>query len=242
MTDLFFEGFAGNEAVIASVAGAGAIAASYDYYWSQAAGAEFPGVLANNFGAIDGALSEFTPFLVAERQIMIDDVSERFITETDPYGRPWQEWADSYRTTAASENVGILRKTEQLYEAVTSPAAYPVADTGSAGDLFLNTGEFPDYWAVQNYGGTVGRGAELPPRQFIGPSPAAIEGMTAVHQGWVNGILDIGISGSGVAQFIHPGSRQFGQRISAQAAARLRGFGLGGAAHRSIVPEVLPPE
>lgn len=215
MSELFAEEFAEFGAISSQIdAIRGGILASFSMNWNWEEGvgiAETPGLIANRIDMVSAGLDDMTPALVAWRQIMIDEVHDRFIEEVDPYGTPWAEWAESYAAKAESTNVGKLRKTEELYEAATNLNAYPVADTMAGGDLFLDTREFPDYWAVQNYGGTVGRGAVIPARQYLGASEEGAAAMIGVFDAWVGGVIDIGMSSRGTAQIRTQG--RYGQRI-----------------------------
>ena len=202
----------------------GAVGASWsmEWEWEEGVGvARTPGLVANRIAWLDAGIKDPTPALVVARQIAIDEVEQRFLTETDPSGAHWAEWSPSYAPVAEEENVGILRKTETLFDAATDPAAYPVADTGFGGDLFLDTAEFPDYWAVQNYGGTVGRGSEIPPRQYIGLSEEGTVAMAGVFDAWIGGLIDISVSQFGTAQIREPRTKQYGVRIGAGTAGAI---------------------
>lgn len=187
-----------------------------------------PRILAGRFDALARSIDDFVPPLVATRQVIVDDVREHFVNEEGPNG-PWQDWSPSYLPQALAENIGILRKTEALYDAATSITAYPIV----GGDIFVNTNEFPDYWKVHQEGGSInsprniakrvmhrraGRDAEariqgnVPARPYIWLSDEADMRIFEVFDGWMEGELQIFLSGQySIAQSYTPG--HFGGRI-----------------------------
>lgn len=97
--------------------------------------------------------------------IAISDIAEHFEREEDPDGTPWKEWSERYAPTAEGENVGILRKSEDLYYDAIDPSNYDVLPNS----LYFDPSGLPEYWAVQNEGG----GRNVPARPFIGLSGSA---------------------------------------------------------------------
>lgn len=153
-----------------------------DYVWEP----ERPAIVAGRFEQLAGDFEDFTPVLGAISQIVQDDVAEHFEKEEGPTGK-WKDWAPSYYPKALSENVGILRKTEDLYDAATDPAAYPIIDN----DVFIITNDFPDYWAIHNYGGTAGKGSRIPPRPYLWLSDEARAQSELVFELWATERIDI---------------------------------------------------
>lgn len=115
--------------------------------------------------------------IAAARLIAIRDTEEHFYKEEDPEGNAWDYWADSYASTAEAENVGILRKSENLFYAATDPSAYQVVPNA----MFIDTSKFPPYWAVQQDGG----GRNVPPRPYLGLSNEAQTEIEGTFETWV---------------------------------------------------------
>lgn len=144
-----------------------------------------PRIMAARFDELAADLEEKkVALLAAMRQIIIDDVKEHFEREQGPSGEAWEDWAPSYAPRALSENIGILRKTEELYDAATSLEAYPIIGD----DVWVATNEFPDYWDVHQEGT---RDNRIPARPFIGTSAAAQGRMNLIFHQWANGEMNI---------------------------------------------------
>jgi phage gpG-like protein len=166
---------------------------------------------------------------VAARQVIIDDVREHFEHEQAPSGERWAPWAPTYAARAQSENIGILRKTEDLYNEVTSAASWPVIGN----DVWVNTASWPDYWRVHQQGGLImssqtmirrmtktrsgQKGARdhgrIPARPYVGVSAEAEAKVVTVYDQWLTGELDIiSSSATGLAYF-RGAKGQIGGRI-----------------------------
>lgn len=134
----------------------------------------------------------------AAKLIAIRDTEEHFYREEDPEGDTWPYWADSYARTAEIENVGILRKTEELFYKATDPSAYQVLPHA----LYFDTSDLPPYWSVHQYGDLKkprGKAAALawkspyysgtpggvPQRAFLGLSAEAQEEIDALFFKWL---------------------------------------------------------
>jgi len=149
-------------------------------------------------------LDDMTPVLVGAHQILTDDIREHFEREEGPDG-PWADWAPSYAPKAQSENIGILRKTEELFDAATSQFAWFITEN----DLWYNPNDLPPYWPALNYGRTEGN-APMPERPFLWTSDEAAEKVVEVFDAWAVEGMDIILSSRGVAQ---PHTPLFGPRI-----------------------------
>jgi hypothetical protein len=146
---------------------------------------------------------------IAARQIMIDDVREHFEKEEGPL-KHWDPWAPSYAQRAQRENIGILRKTEDLFDATQEISSWPIIGN----DVWVNTNSWPDYWRIQQEGGRIGgrmtsrrmairryRGDKeadtfgvIPPRPYIWTSQSAEEQIAFIYDRWVEGELQIVIN------------------------------------------------
>lgn len=118
--------------------------------------------------------------------IAISDIREHFEEEEDPEGRAWDEWAESYEMTAAFENVGILRKTEDLFFAAIDPSSYTVLRSG----LYFDPSGLPEYW-VYHQEGT----GKIPARPFIGLSEEAQIAIEELFFQWMQGGIELGSRG-----------------------------------------------
>ena len=89
-----------------------------------------PDIFADAMMEVAAELGNMTLPLHASRQILQDDIEERFITETAPSGDPWQEWSTGEEVEGVSSggyaevaarypNAGILRQTQELYDSAT---------------------------------------------------------------------------------------------------------------------------
>lgn len=148
-------------------------------------------------------LDDMTPVLVGAHQILSDDIREHFEREEGPDGH-WADWAPSYAPKAQSENVGILRKTEELFEAATDQSAWFITEN----DLWFNPNDLPPYWPALNFGrqGT----NKMPARPFLWTSEEASLKVVELFDAWAGEGMDIVISQHGVAQ---PHTPLFGPRI-----------------------------
>lgn len=132
------------------------------------------------------------PLAFAKEQVQAD-VRERFTTETDPDGNPWQSWSAIYTPYALSfPNVGILQQTGDLMKAATRDSAYII----SGNTLFFEGGDLPHAgWAHQEgalrtdaMGDTINF---LPPRPFLGLSEEAKTLIFATFTDWFDRSIDI---------------------------------------------------
>lgn len=142
-----------------------------------------PMVYSTRLVGIANEVRDTTIPLMAAKEQMQADIRERFITETDPDGQPWADWAPSYEPVALSyPNIGILRRTEELYEAATDDAAFTISND----TLYHEAEGLPDY-AMYHRTGT----SKMPAREFLGVSRVA-EGMIyGIFGNWFDRIIDL---------------------------------------------------
>lgn len=142
------------------------------YYWNIPLRFEWeypdPAELELELIGIRDRLYDATALMEEAKGIAIADMKWKFETETDTRGQPWQPWAKSYEAVAEAENVGILRKTEYLYDRATDPRNYDVSPTS----LRFNTDRLPEYWAFHDQPG--GGTQRIPARTFTELTPRAI--------------------------------------------------------------------
>jgi phage gpG-like protein len=143
-----------------------------------------PVVLGDAIFAVDAALQNRALPLALAREQVQSDVRERFETETDPDGEPWQQWADSY-ADRAQDNAGILRKTDELYEAAISDEAVVISND----TVFYDSSVLPERGAWHQEGRPArktkgGSPNPLPQRQFLGLSDAAVTVIFATFADW----------------------------------------------------------
>lgn len=95
-----------------------------------------PELLAQEILRVAHELQDFTIPLTIARQILKDDVRERFQTKTEPGGDKWDSWSDTYAPVAREYNVnGILERTGAMKNAVLSEAAWIMNDDNIILDL-----------------------------------------------------------------------------------------------------------
>lgn len=106
-------------------------------------------IVAQKLIGLAEGLEDIREPMAAAAFITADDIQERFATQSDPSGAPWQEWSESYEPFALAHGSGrILDLTGDLREAATSPSNFIPTDEG----LFLDTSQLPEYWAWNNFG------------------------------------------------------------------------------------------
>lgn len=164
---------------------------------------EDPIIMANAIESLGRQVEDMEVPLEFSKEAVVDDVESHFKTESGPDGTPWAEWADSYSPVAERQNIGKLRRREtlELFDAATDRNNYHVVSN----DLFIDTGSFPIYWAIQQYGGLIkternlirrsGRRragtnyGKVPSRPYLGMSPQAQTTVGAVFDAWLGGLI-----------------------------------------------------
>lgn len=181
-----------------------------------------PKAVARDFIRAAAEVEDMQAPLRLSEQIAIEDMRERFDTQTTPDGVPWKEWSLNYAPVARSTNLGeILEQYFGLRNAATSPSAYMV----SQDSVFFDVGALPEYGIWHQEGRSRGvRGSDdesraeneaflrdnpdidasflsginiLPARPFIGPSIEAQLQIVQVFDQWYAGIYNIITTGSG---------------------------------------------
>jgi phage gpG-like protein len=197
-----------------------------DYFWAE----PDPELVAQQILQLSYALDDFRAPLAAAAELSRVDMRQRFKTGTDPSGRPWEEWADSYEPYAMAHTTGPvlpsranLHLTGDMERALMQGSNWRV--TGQ--DLFLDTSSLPEYWAWNNFGATrrlpkstreayaaagFEPGAnELPERPFVGLSVEGRAKINAAFDAWFAGEVAVATSPRGRAFFRHarrgPGGR-----------------------------------
>jgi phage gpG-like protein len=149
--------------------------------------------------------------LIASVGLINSSIQRNFKTETDPSGVPWVEWNAKYakqvgRWTETGEHTGKkLQKSQALRTAVNLGDAFIIGPDA----IFFNFDALPDYGAVQNFGGPVGKGAMIPARQFVGTDDIAEQAIFDVFVNWINALAGRGGIGGGAT-----GRGAFGQFVS----------------------------
>jgi phage gpG-like protein len=119
---------------------------------------------------VDRALNATMIPLQAAGAEVSTSIRQRFETETEPSGQKWAAWSENYDPVAkAFPNVGILRRTTELYKYVTSDNAMIVR--GDA--LFFQDNKMPARGYYHQEGAPTrktkgGAANPLPARPFLG--------------------------------------------------------------------------
>ena len=170
------------------------MSARIDYVWDPD-----PMVFATAMWRTSDALRDTAaPLLFAAKQTQ-EEIKASFQSETSPDGREWVDWSDKYRPTAeAYPNVGILRRTMDLYDAATDESAFVInGDT-----LFYDTSGWPystgknqiQYgWVHQDGSGA----ANVPQRQFVGVSDEGASIVMGAFMGWFDNALALFVTATG---------------------------------------------
>lgn len=169
------------------------------------------------------------------KRIAMEDMKQRFETETPPGGGKWFALDPQY-AERKERDVGfthpILTRGGELKEKATSEAAWTV----SGDSLFFNTAVLPEYWRVHQEG-SEGFGAtfvkineenvllrtpsegdqNIPPRPFIGLSKEAEDKILVLFDIWFSEGLELAtkkfaVSSKGTLHARTPLGR-FGERI-----------------------------
>lgn len=144
-----------------------------------------PAVLGQSMLAVAGSLADRKAPLLAASEAVREDIRERFETETDPSGDPWEQWAESYKEHAESyPNKGILQQSMALVEAASSTEATVV--TGDT--VFYRTNVLPHY-GLAHESGLPDRKHPLPQRSFLGLSAQAASVIFGFFSEWFDGAI-----------------------------------------------------
>lgn len=186
-----------------------------------------PTIIANQIDMIRESLDNLEIPMLASRQIVADDMKNRFDNEVDLNGRKWKKLSPVTRRRKRELGKGdktILRRYDHLYNAVTDPHSYKV--TGN--DMLIDTASWPDYWSALHSGESIGRNSILPARPFAGVSEEAQFAIIGVFDEYIDGTLDIFGMTSATGVAMHRGA--FGR-----SAGRI-GMGMKFRPRRGILP------
>ncbi|HEY1249165.1 MAG TPA: hypothetical protein VGE97_09270 [Nitrososphaera sp.] len=168
-----------------------------------------PMIVGAMFDYMSQGLTEIELPLLVSKEIMIEDVRDRFNRQVDVDEVPWQNLSKKYGTWKQFHAPGqkIMQLTvdsprvtrnNELLNALTSRSTYQIFGN----QLFVDTDQLPVYWRVHDRGGTVGRGATMPQRSFLGMSEKAKIATVDVFDDWVDRNLQIVRPGkSGIPMF-----------------------------------------
>jgi len=170
-----------------------------------------PDIDASDFDAAAKVIFQLADFiddvalpLESAKEIARRDMVERFVTQTAPNGRAWQELNEKYLEWKEEEHgdLPILTLTSALRDSATDEEAWSV----SGDSVWFSTDGLPDYWPAHQYGSAHmlqgegnpsdlsftdrhGEFVELfqgiPPRPFIGLSGEAESEILAMLDTWV---------------------------------------------------------
>jgi len=131
-------------------------------------------------GALEGYLQNTEVLAASLKEHLIADMEDRFESETDPDGHPWEALEEP-----APTQIGILRLTEDLRNAAVSEDAWTATPEG----VFFDTSVLPDYWVFHEQ--PEGQGSQrIPRRAFVGASPEAEVEAVMLAETW----LEVGLA------------------------------------------------
>lgn len=162
--------------------------ARLDFEWVE----NTPETIAYDLALLEGYFEDRVALTEAMKEELISDMREKFETESDPSGSPWQELKQP-----AKDQVGILRLTEDMFHAAIDESAWTATPTG----VFFDTGMLPPYWAFHEQ--PSGGAQRIPRREFIGPTIQAQAEVTAIAGAWLDSIV------AAVTMLRSPGGRLF---------------------------------
>lgn len=181
-----------------------------------------PIVMAENVLEVERGLKNMQlPLRFAAEQTQAD-IREHFHTETDPDGTSWKDWAESYEKAAAG-NIGILRKSGDLYDDATSDRAMIVTNDS----VFYDTSAMPErgIWHQEGRPDRKTKGGSpnpLPQRQFLGLSNEAQVLIFATFDDWFDGVTRLFTTSTG----------KTGRKHALQ--------GVGSTGHKGFIPRSSP--
>lgn len=149
--------------------------------------------------------------LAVARQVIIDNVRQRFDQKNSPEGTTWPAWAKNYQpahdTNPAS---GMLEQEGTLRGKMLDPASYPIR--GNA--LFLSRSAIETNYGEIHQRGSNRKNNRLPKRQFIetGETGLLQTSIYRIFQSFASDALRVfSRRGQIIAQSIEPGSTRFGK-------------------------------
>lgn len=144
-----------------------------------------PSIHANTFFTQASLLQNTAVPIAAASSVVRADIQERFETETDPFGRKWEDWSSSYTPVAmAYPNEGILKQSGDLFRAaISSKATLVTEDT-----IFYETGALPSY-GLAHEAGLPDRENPLPQRAFLGVDAESRATIFGLFEEWFDDII-----------------------------------------------------
>lgn len=142
-----------------------------------------PAYFAERLSTVGAALENRALPLAIASETMQADIRERFDTETDPSGEPWEDWSETYYPVAeAYPNIGILQQSGELRDAASSSEAMVVTND----TVFYQTRLLPHYGLAHESGTD-----QLPQRSFLGMSDEAAATVFATFGEWFDNSIDL---------------------------------------------------
>lgn len=148
--------------------------ARLDFKWVE----NTPETISYDLALLEGYFEDRAGLTEAMKHELMSDMREKFETESDPSGSPWQELKEP-----AKDQVGILRLSEDMFHAAIDESAWTATPTG----VFFDTGMLPPYWAFHEQ--PSGGAQRIPRREFIGPTIQAQAEITATAGAWLDSIV-----------------------------------------------------
>jgi hypothetical protein len=164
----------------------------------------------------------FIPMQMAQQMVQ-KDIIQRFVTETDPAGHPWQQWSGSsidfeddsfgraYETGYAAyalgyPNVGILRQDEELFHDAAREDRFRVTNDS----VWYAAGNLPSAGMAHQKGAphrrtSSGSPNPLPQRSFIGLSLSASTMILRMFGEWFDGSISLFVKPNGRIQSLWRG-------------------------------------
>jgi len=144
-----------------------------------------PTIYANTFMMQASLLENTVVPIAAAGSVVRADIQRRFETETDPQGKKWEDWSQSYTPTAmAYPNEGILKQSGDLFRAAISTSATLITND----TVFYETGNLPHY-GLAHESGLMDRKNSLPQRAFLGLSDESAATIYGLFGEWFDDII-----------------------------------------------------
>ncbi len=178
-----------------------------EYFWAE----DDPAIVSQQLIGLSESLEDFHKPLLAAAELSRRDIGVRFDTATDPSGRAWEAWSETYAPFAIKHTTGRifpdranLHLTGEMHREVTDPSHWRVTNQ----DVFMDTTGLPERWAWHNFGadratsdefGDIAN--ELPARPFIGMSPLTRNKIIFMFEAWFRGEVTVATSSKGAKFF-----------------------------------------
>lgn len=142
------------------------------------------------FAVAEGLENTIIPMTYAKEQTQAD-IKSHFETETDPHGIKWDDWSENYEEYANDfPNIGILRQTDELYDAATDDEAFTVTED----TVFYHAENIPERGIWHQEGRPTrrtkgGAANPLPKREFLGVSVVAQGMIFKAFDDWFDNVI-----------------------------------------------------